>query len=457
VREGSVLPRGRFARYGLVTALVVCGVALALVLFASFGASSLATGPRLLLLAVGILLLFVGIAMVAPRIARPIASVLGRPAEVVGGVSGQLARENSMRNPSRTAATAAALMIGLALVTAVAVLAAGLKDAFAGSVKKEFGSDYALTSQDGFTPTSISSAEAVRKSGVATVVAGIRAGDGRAFGSHVSVTGLDPGASKVLILEWKDGGQASMDTLGANGAVISSSFASSHNLGVGSPVRVETPAGKFVDLQVHSIYKEPKSGDPLGSVSMSSATFDSVYPNPQNVYTLINTSGGATPANTKKLNAVLRNFPDAKIQTESQFISNQEQGLNTFLALLYILLGLSIIVSLFGIVNTLILTVFERTREIGLLRAVGMTRRQVRRMIRHEAVITALLGAALGIPVGFGLAAVFDRSIKGIPFSVPWLTIAIFIVVAIIVGFLAAIFPARRASRLNVLNALHYE
>ena len=456
VHEGSVLPPSRFARFGPVVAVVVCALAIALVVFAAFG-SGMTTGQRLVVLAVGVCALFIGVAMVAPSLARPLASILGWPATLVGGVAGKLARSNAMRNPGRTASTAAALMIGLALVTAVAVLAQGLRNAFEGAVTSEFNADYALTSQDGFTPTSVSSADALRSSGVATVVAGVRAGDGRALGKTVQVAGLEPGISKVLKLSWKDGTNASLDRLGATGAVLSSGFANSHHLTVGAPVRLETPAGKFIGLRVRSIYASPRSGDPLGSVSISSATFDSLYPNPQNVYTLINMPGGVTPANTKKLNAVLHSFPDAKIQTEQQFISNQEQGLNTFLALLYILLGLSIIVSLFGIVNTLVLTVFERTREIGMLRAVGMTRRQTRRMIRHEAVITALLGAALGIPVGLGLAAVFDRALRDIPFAVPWGTIVIFIIAAILVGLLAAIFPARRASRLNVLEALRYE
>ena len=140
-----------------------------------------------------------------------------------------------------------------------------------------------------------------------------------------------------------------------------------------------------------------------------------------------------------------------------QFIENQEAGSTRSSTCSTCCSALSIIVSLFGIVNTLVLTVFERTREIGMLRAVGMTRRQTRRMIRHESVITALIGAALGIPLGIGLAALLIGRSRASPFAFPWGTMIVFVVAAIIVGLLAAIFPARRASRLNVLEALQYE
>jgi len=182
-----------------------------------------------------------------------------------------------------------------------------------------------------------------------------------------------------------------------------------------------------------------------------------VYANPENVYTFINMRGGVTPANTRQLKAALASFPDAKVQTKSQFKTNQLQGLNLLLNLLYVLLSLSIIVSLFGIVNTLVLTVFERTRELGMLRAVGMTRRQVRRMIRHESVITALLGAAFGIPLGILLALLVGGAIKYAAFTVPVGTLVVFVIAAIVAGLVAAIFPARRAARLNVLAALQYE
>ena len=456
VREGSILPPSRFARFGPLAAVVVCAVSGALVGYGAFG-HGLATGLRLLMLAVGVLGVFVGVAMIAPRLVRPLASVLAWPATKIGGVAGELARSNSMRNPGRTASTAAALMIGLTLVTTVAVLAQGLRASFEGAVKAEFHADYALTSQNTFTPTSVDSATALRKSGLATVVAGVRAGEGRAFGKTIQVTGVDPGISQMLRLKWKVGSDASLDGLGPHGAIVDKGYAKTHQLVPGSPIRLQTPGGEVLDLAVKAIFSPPQGGSPFGSVTTSSAAFDSVYPNPQNLFAFALVPGGVTPENTAALTAALKSFPDAKIQTEQQFIKNEEKGLDIFLNLLYILLGLSIVVSLFGIVNTLVLTVFERTREIGMLRAVGMTRRQTRRMIRHESVVTALIGAALGIPLGMGLAELFDRAINNVPFQVPWATIVVFVIAAIVVGLIAAIFPARRASRLNVLEALQYE
>ncbi|MGI8972932.1 MAG: ABC transporter permease, partial [Gaiella sp.] len=180
-------------------------------------------------------------------------------------------------------------------------------------------------------------------------------------------------------------------------------------------------------------------------------------PAPKNLYSFLRTTGGESDANRAALESALDGFPNAKVQTRGEFVDNQISGLSSVLNILYVLLALSILVSLFGIVNTLVLTVFERTREIGMLRAIGMTRRQVRRMIRHESVITSLIGAAIGIVLGIVLAALLIGRVDFIEFSFPTGQVIVFAIAAVLVGIVAAIFPARRAARLNPLEALHYE
>jgi ABC-type antimicrobial peptide transport system permease subunit len=188
-------------------------------------------------------------------------------------------------------------------------------------------------------------------------------------------------------------------------------------------------------------------------VLVSQQTFDRSFPRPGDLYSFV------TAASPAALETALADFPDAKLQTQDEFVEARSAWLGQVMNLFYVLLALSVIVSLFGMVNTLVLAVFERTRELGMLRAIGMTRRQTRRMIRQEGVITALIGAALGMPLGIGLAALVTQSISqyGVSFSLPVVTLVVFAFVAVIAGILAAVAPARRASRLNVLNALQYE
>jgi putative ABC transport system permease protein len=348
-------------------------------------------------------------------------------------------------------------MIGLALVTTVGVLAAGLKSHFNGAIKQTYEADYFITATDNFTPIGVASENAVRGVPGVTLDTGVRAGEARAFDSRINLTGVDPAIGRVVSIRWHDGSQRTPTQLGADGAFVNSDYAGQHNLHRGARFAVETPRGTILHLVLRGISAPGKNAAPYGDVTVSTTTFDAAYENPQNVFTFINVQGGATPANTARLKSALHGFPDAKLQTKQQWVGNQLSGLNTLLNLLYVLLSLSILVSLFGIVNTLVLTVFERTRELGMLRAVGMTPRQVRRMIRHESVITALLGAALGIPLGVVAALLVGAAIKYSAFTVPVGTLVVFVVAAVIAGLVAAIFPARRAGRLNVLSALQYE
>ena len=456
VREGAVLAPSRFARFSTVSAAVTVAAALGLMLIGLF-VGSLSTTQRLLAIGVGAAAMFVGVAMLAKTLVPPLAAVLGWPATRIGGVAGRLARANAMRNPARTASTASALMIGLALVTLVSVLAAGLKSTFESSVNDLFSADYALTATNNFSPISTAPERALRSVPGVTVVAGVRAGTGRVFASKINVAGVEGDVSRVIKVKWKAGSQSVPGELGYNGAFVNKDYAKELHLRVGSPIAVETPTGKTMHLEVRGIFEQPKGGSPYGDVTVSTSRFDAEYQNPQNVYAFADMVGGASAANTARLKGALASFPDAKIATEHEFKNNQEQGINSLLNLLYVLLSLSIIVSLFGIVNTLVLTVFERTRELGMLRAIGMTRRQMRRMIRHESIVTALIGAALGIPVGIVLALMVGQAIEYPAFTIPAGTIVVFIFAAIIAGLLAAIFPARRAARLNVLQALQYE
>ena len=456
VREGALLPPSRFARFGPLAAGVTLVGAIALMLIGLF-VGGLSTGTRLIAIGLGAFGIFIGVGMLAKTLVPPLAEVLGWPATKIGGAAGQLARGNTIRNPTRTASTASALMIGLALVTLVAVLAAGLKSTFGTHVDELFKADYALTATNNFSPISIASAEALQKVPGVEVVSGIRAGRGRAFGKEADLTGISRDVSKVINVKWQQGSQAVPAALGEDGTAVEKEYAKEHHLHVGSTFTVETPAGRFMQLVVHGIFNPPKGTSPYANFAISTARFDAEYENPQNVFTFVNVAGGTTAANTHALESALAGFPDAKIQTKTQFKENQEKGIDTLLNLLYVLLSLSIIVSLFGIVNTLVLTVFERTREIGMLRAVGMTRRQLRRMIRHESIITALIGAALGIPVGIVLALMIGQAIEYPAFTIPVGTLIVFIIAAIIAGIIAAIFPARRAARLNVLQALQYE
>jgi ABC-type antimicrobial peptide transport system permease subunit len=379
------------------------------------------------------------------------------PGVIPDGTTVALARDNSQRNPQRTASTASALMIGLALVTLVAVLAAGITSSFRGAVNDLWTDGYAITAEDNFSPLPITAGNAAAETPGVQAIANVRGGDAQVFGDTIQATGLNPEAVGIFNLDWVEGSDDVIGTLGAEGAIVDEDYAKDHDLAVGSELSLLSPRGTRIPLEVRGIFDPPTGGSPFGRVTFSNSTWDQAYDNPENIYSFVQMQGGETDANRAALERQLEPFPNAKLQTKQEFIDNQIAGLNAVLNILYVLLALSVIVSLFGIVNTLVLTVFERTRELGMLRAIGMTRRQVRRMIRQESVITALIGGSIGIVLGIVLGGLLVARIDFIVFSVPLGQLIAFAIATIIIGIVAAILPARRAAKLNVLQALQYE
>jgi putative ABC transport system permease protein len=248
-----------------------------------------------------------------------------------------------------------------------------------------------------------------------------------------------------------------MANLGADGVFVDDGYADSNDLVVGSPIELTFPNGSMETYVVEGIFDPPTGGSPFGNVTLSTEAWDANVENPRNLYTFIAMEGDVSDANTRALETALADFPNAKAQTREEFIDNQISGLKSVLNILYVLLALSVIVSLFGIINTLVLTVFERTREIGMLRAVGTTRLQIRLMITLESLVTSLMGAAIGIALGVVLAVLLIYRVDFLILSWPIGSLLLFAFAAVVVGLIAAILPARRAARLNVLEALQYE
>jgi putative ABC transport system permease protein len=449
-------------RQRLVYALlsILLGLAgLALLLVGLFGSGS--AGARAGLMGAGAVAIVLGVSLFSPRLVPPLATIAGWPLERLRRLTGRLARENSQRNPSRTAVTAAALMIGLALVTFVTVFAAGLKSSVASVIDESFEGGLVIQNGDGFSPIPAGAAAAAREVPGVERVATIRSAEAKLLGrgSKLRVTAPTPDIGEAVELEWKRGGPATLRNLGDGEAVLSDSFSSDHGLAVGDRFRLLSQTGAKPAFRVAGTFDSKLNL--FGSVLVTQPSMARAFDQTQDTVDFVIAKPGADPADVQAaLSAVVeRAFPTAEVLNQQELKESREEQVNQLVNLFYALLALAILVSLFGIANTLALSIHERTRELGMLRAIGMSRRQVRTMIRYEAVITALIGAILGMVLGVVFAALISQPLKdeGFTLSYPVGSLALLLVLAGLAGVVAAIPPARRAARLDVLDALQYE
>jgi putative ABC transport system permease protein len=401
-----------------------------------------------------------GVSMFSPRLVRPLASVIGWPLERLRGITGRLARENSVRKPGRTAVTAGALMIGLAVVVFVTVFAAGISASIGNAIDRNFQGDLVLQNVDGFSPISPGAGqEAERVDGVRTVSSLSFAG-GVYDGKDIRASAVDPRTvSDVLSLDWEQGSPSTLENLTDSGTVVDDAWAKSNDLDVGDQIKVRTPLEREVTLTIEGTVKD--NADLLGNLVVTEQELRSEFGARQPSLTFVRLDPGADPEAVKERisNTVDQRFPTVEALNQQELKDNQEQQINQLVAFFYVLLALAIIISLLGIITTLVLSIHERTRELGMLRAVGMSRRQVRRLVRYESVITALIGAILGTILGVIFAALVSRPLadEGFELAYPIGTLLVLLILAALAGVLAAIWPARRAAKLDVLQALAYE
>ena len=404
------------------------------------------------LVGLGAALSFLGVTTLSPLIARPLVGALGWPLARLG-VPGRLGRGNAMRSPRRTSATAAALMIGLALVAMVSTLGQSVKKSVVKTVATSLGADYVLHA-DQFRPFSSDVAKALRDRPELAAVAAFRQGQakvGRA--GRVQIQSCDPATLQaVLTLRVLHG---DLSRLGEGALAVSKTEATNLRVAVGDTVPVTWARTGRHPLRVAAIYGDNQFA---GSYLVSDATFSANVTDRELTVVAVKAARGATPRSSRAaMEKALVDFPNISIEDQAQFVKSQGDQIDTLLNAVTGLLVLSVLIAILGIINTLALSVVERTRELGLLRAVGLQRRQLRRMIRAESVVIAVYGALLGIAIGlaFGWALVTSLHDQGITeFAVPVSRLVIVLAVAAVGGVVAAALPARRAARLNVLEAV---
>ncbi len=434
-----------------VVGLVVLGLGAGLValgLVADISSAAVAVG-------LGAAVTFLGVAILGPVIAGPLARFIGWPLPRIRGIAGQLARENAMRNPKRTAATAAALMIGVGLVGFIMIVAASASTSIRGTVDKSFAGDFVVRSNAGNSgglPTEV--ATAIGALPEVEVASALRSGPAEIDGTGQFLRAADPvSLAAVTDLVIDDG---SIDELARIGTIaVDRDTADNKKLTVGSTLAVTYPATGPQPLTVVAVY------GPLAIAGPSFTGLETFEANNQvqlDQAVFVKLAPGVTESEGRgAIAAVTSGYPNADLQNKTEFADAVVGQINQLLNLVYVLLLLAIVIALIGIANTLALSIFERTRELGLLRAVGMTRRQMRSTVRWESVIIAVMGALLGLLIGAAFGWALVTSLRGDGFTsltVPVTQLIVVVVLAAAAGVLAAVAPARRAARLDVLDAI---
>ena len=460
LRSGRVLPIAAMRETALENRGPSRSRIVAAILLAAVGALEIAavvSGARSALLGLAVVQIFVAVLLLGPLMAAPMARFLGKPIAKTRGLTGAMASQNVARNPKRTARTAAPVLIGVALVTGASVFAASIKTQINDVVGQQFVGDYVIQAGGGGPGALGMSPSLLVDLRLPEVEVATGLGfTGLAVGPDKStelVTTVDPAtASKLLDVSFVQG---SFADLTPDGVLVSKTTATKQDLALGSPLDIQTVEGTRLALTVQGIYEKDEI---LGKFTVDQSILSQTTGPGGIAFVFIQAAKGVSDSDFRAaVEPVVKSTGIGKLQSRSEFIKEASGQINQILGLIYGLLALSIIIAIFGIVLTLLLSVYERRRETGLLRAVGMTRSQVRQTVRWESVITSVYGAIVGVVLGLVVGYVIVLSLRSQgfkSFSVPVPTIISILIIAIVVGVLAAVVPARRATKTDILAAI---